>query len=123
MSDQFWDEPDEIEAYREYMEEIWEEILASGESGNPLQGKVTRVYFVSKSKGRGRRRRRWKEVEMIGLGNKFQTIKDIPTGRLDSIAEELIPPELVPPHVTPFQFFLDCFRKLDERKNGRKKRG
>jgi hypothetical protein len=92
------------------------------ESGNPLEGQVTRVYFVSRSKGKNRKRKRLKEVELIGVGRgRFHTIKDKPTHRLDSLAEELIPQGMVPPELTPFQFFLNWFYKLPANGKGRKK--
>jgi len=103
--------------------DFWGDDGNQEEPYNPLTGHCQRVYFVSTShgrvksgpkKGQKRKRNRWKEVEMIRFPRtgRCQTIYDDPRGRLDSFAEEIINPDTVPPHVTPYQYFLDWFRRL-----------
>lgn len=120
--------PDTDEDLELYNQLILEEIHKEYGSGNPLEGKVIRAYFASRSHGRGKRPKRfWNEVELLGVPGsngqtKFRTVKEQPFKGLDSLAEELIPPELVPPNTTHYQYFLDWFRKLPSRKGNKRKK-
>lgn len=92
--------------WREYEKEERESL----EGHDPVLNKYVLKTFVSKSAGRGRRRRS-REVELVvdlDTGEATQ-LKDVPTGRLDTIAQALLGG--LPNIDNPFQEFVRRLRR------------
>ncbi|KKS19428.1 MAG: hypothetical protein UU77_C0048G0006 [candidate division WWE3 bacterium GW2011_GWC1_41_7] len=103
-------------------------------SYNPLETHYRRKYFISRShgrikngprKGEKRFRKHWREVELLERlpSGKHIAVKDHPVKRLDSDAEEVLHDQEIPAHLTPYQHFLNLFRKLPANSGKKNERG
>lgn len=89
---------DERRALLKDTERALREIRREVKAQDPVAGQCAYVSFVSFSKGKDRRRRRPIEVELLGYGQRFHTIK--PGGKIhspiDTIADEVLEGTVAP---------------------------